>query len=258
MFPTEKTGYCRVCGEKTALSKEHIIPKKAGGNRRVKLYTAREVFQNKGNMSKVHGRIVQTGLCGRTLCEKCNNHSGHYYDDAFSNFLNAINYNVDVLLRKSRVSCSMPDCSGITIENRRPHKIKPMNIAKRVLVTFCSNEQWPISKNFPEIRNTIIEHTYKPCTEGFRIFFSALFRGNNGFFSDISMLHTELGILTFSGFEYCHTGFYFTDKNCNMPRDMLDITSWLTEYNYDQEVDFYFTLPLTYTHGLPTPIIQES
>lgn len=252
LFPTEKTGFCRICGKRTKLSKEHIIPKKAGGGVRTKLYNPIDILQNEKDLSRVHGTIMQYGLAGYTLCEKCNNSSGHFYDDAFSDFINDFNGCIRAYMIENGIECNKIK-DRVIIEYQTPHKIKPMNIAKRVLVSFCSNERRNISEDFPEIRRALMEHRYKPNTDGFRIFFSVLTGGSGGFFSGIAVCHKELGILAYSGIEYYHTGFYFTTQDSKMPNDMLDITNWLTDYDYDQEVDACFTMPLTYTHGLPTP-----
>lgn len=254
MFPTEKVGRCRICGRNIKLSKEHIIPKKAGGGVRTTLYSPIDLLQNEKNLSKVHGSIMQYGLAGYTLCEKCNNSSGHFYDDAFSNFINDFNWCIDAYMAEKGADYIG---TSMTINYKTPHTIKPLNIAKRVLVSFCSNERTSISEDIPEIRNAIMNHDYKPNTDGFRIFFSALTGSSSGFFSDIAVLHKELGILVFSGIEYCHTGFYFTTQSCRMPGGMLEITNWLTDYDYDQEVNAHFMMSLTHTHGIPIPPIKH-
>lgn len=256
LFPTARIGTCRICSKKTKLSREHIIPGKAGGGSKIKLYSPIDILQNEDDLSRIHGAIMQSGLSGYTLCEKCNNSSGHFYDDVFSDFLNDLNGCLHVFIEEKGINYERMKKSQFVITYKTPRKIKPLNIAKRVLVSFCSNETQNIAEDFPEIRKAIMNHNYKPDTKGFRIFFSALTGGTNSFFSKIATIHRELGVLVFSGIEYGHTGFYFTAEDNEMPSDMLDITNWLTNYDYNQEADACFEMVLVCTHGLVTPPIK--
>lgn len=62
--------------------------------------------------------------------------------------------------------------------------VKPCNIAKRILVSFCSIEHKGLTDRKPEIRKAILDKNYKPNTDDFAIYLS-LHVGNSAFYGTI-------------------------------------------------------------------------
>ena len=80
------TGLCRICGDVTELSFEHVPPRAAFNNRRT---TTADISRLIGSddpnalEQPARGHISQRGAGAYTLCVKCNNTTGHWYGSAY-------------------------------------------------------------------------------------------------------------------------------------------------------------------------------
>lgn len=75
-------GTCHICGIFGPLSFEHIPPKSAFNNRPVVSLHFEQAI-SLGPDDVVKGPQQQKGMGGYTLCERCNNLTGHWYGDKF-------------------------------------------------------------------------------------------------------------------------------------------------------------------------------
>jgi hypothetical protein len=239
-------GACQICGEEKQLTVEHYIPRAAGGGASATIYSGDELLKSlqtddDGKPLKPKGKLQQNGMVKHTLCKECNERSGTLYDKEFSRFYKGLHY---VLMN----SISIP--KGQTIEEFLEGQIvditipeiKLLNIAKRILVSFCSVEYPGLTNRQLEIRKAIMDKDYIPDTSGFALFMS-LHLGNSAFFGTMAALkgiNDQLITQVFAGIESDFLAFYFTtDKNTKAMglENCTDITEWLTKYKYDQPVD---------------------
>lgn len=65
--------------------------------------------------------------------------------------------------------------------------IKPFNIAKRMLVSFCSVEHPGLTDRHPEIRKAILGKNYIPNTDNFALYMS-LHVGNSAYYGTVAAL----------------------------------------------------------------------
>lgn len=261
----KRRGPCRICGKVSDLTEEHILPRAAGGNRKTKIYSGTEMLKTlrKDSTDKPYGKIRQNGHTEYTLCSSCNNHSGLVYDKDFANFYNIFNQQVVDLAIKSNV----PDTLSlmkymqdkgivITIEG-----LKPMNIAKRILVAFCSVEFEGLTDRIPEIRKAIMEKDYPPDTSAFSLYLTAHV-GNESFYARMASSFMKgdggYGTQAFAGIETDFIGFYLADHNEHLKGGALagcvDITNWLTDCEYDQvgSVEIHTTFKKSLMIDFPT------
>jgi hypothetical protein len=70
---------CRVCGEMTDLTFEHLPPRSTGNRQRVELLDIHAWLRREDDGTTEKGRISQKGAGAVTLCEDCNNHAGRVY-----------------------------------------------------------------------------------------------------------------------------------------------------------------------------------
>lgn len=84
-------GRCRICGEETLLSFEHIPPRKTGNKGPANLYKPQLIDSNStiplaslDHMKYDHQS--RRGMGGYTLCESCNNYCGKFYVQPFCAF----------------------------------------------------------------------------------------------------------------------------------------------------------------------------
>lgn len=77
------TGPCRICRAVTQLSFEHVPPRAAFNDRPLLLAHIKQVIRGSANLDSLSGKIHQKGAGRYTLCERCNNLTGHWYGAAY-------------------------------------------------------------------------------------------------------------------------------------------------------------------------------
>ena len=133
--------------------------------------------------------------------------------------------------------------------------IKPFNIAKRILASFCSIEHEGLTKRIPEIQRAILEPSYIPDVKDFSIYFT-LKLGGDSFSAAIAAGRMDGKIEVYSVIESGYAGFYLkeTKNNADFPDSLgetINITKWLTDYAHNKGYDMHFMVPLISNMGLP-------
>jgi hypothetical protein len=77
------TALCHICGEVTQLSFEHVPPHAAFNDRPLLHAHIKKLFRGITDLDSLSGKVHQKGAGGYTLCERCNNQTGHWYGSAF-------------------------------------------------------------------------------------------------------------------------------------------------------------------------------
>lgn len=246
MAKKKVVGICQICGEKKQLTVEHYIPRAAGGGAKAMLYSGDELFKTlhkdeEGKTQKPKGKLQQNGLVMHSLCKECNEQSGILYDKEFARFFNGIHHvilsSIEIPEGQSTSEYLENKIATITLED-----IKPLNIAKRILVSFCSVEHPGLAKRMPEIKKAIQNKDYKPDTSSFAIFMS-LHLGNSAYYGTVAALKNINGAMltqAYAGIESDFVAFYLTtDKETKAVglENCTDITQWLTKYDYNQSVN---------------------
>lgn len=260
-------GKCRICGEEKQLTQEHYIPRAAGGGAKITLYSGDELIKTlqkdeDGNDQKPRGKIKQNGLSEHTLCKECNELSGVLYDKEFARFHNGIHYMLrsSINIPKGQKPEDYLENEVVTIEMA---DIKPLNIAKRMLVSFCSVEHAGLTDRRPEIRKAVLDKDYRPNTDDFALYMS-LHLGNSAYYGTVAALKNIGGryiTQAYAGIENELVAFYYSaDKDTKAVGldNCTDITPWLTRYEYDQtatiklEVKFNKSLMVRFPIGPAT------
>jgi hypothetical protein len=218
-------GKCRICGEELAKS-----------------------FQKDedGNDYKLRGKIKQNGLSEYTLCKECNELSGVLYDKEFARINNGIHY-----VLSSSIKVPDGQAMGDYLENKVAiidlADIKPLNVAKRILVSFCSVEHPGLTDRQPEIRKAILDKDYRPNTNGFALYMS-LHLGNSAYYGTVAALKNIGGKFVtqaYAGIENELVAFYYSSDKDTITMGLencTDITPWLTRYAYDQSATLQLEL----------------
>ncbi len=254
-------GICRVCGQKKTLTEEHIIPRAAGGGDKIKLYSGDELLKTLSDDEKPYGKIKQNGHAEYTLCKTCNNHSGSSYDKDFSDFYNTITLNIlkDITIPSDVSREDYLEGKRLEVELRG---IKPLNIAKRILVSFCSVEHPGLTDRKPEIRKAIQDKEYRPKTDNFSVYLS-LHVGSPAYYGTVAALVNVNGNYTpiaYAGIEADVLGFHLADHDEHLKGggliNCLDITEWLTRYKYNEianvRLELMFSKSLMIRFPIPT------
>lgn len=253
---------CRICGNVEVLTKEHIIPRAAGGGEKAKLYSGDELIKVVSERSRVdgekpYGQVRQDGYTAYTLCKSCNSFLGTTYDKDFSEFYrgaeiivnNAIYKELNNIPEGVKLEDYLSN-KGVTLEAT---KIKPMNIAKRVLASFCSVDHPNLAERKPEIRKAILDKNYKPNTDDFSIYLK-LHTGSLQYFGTIVTASLSNNLTkSFAGIELGPIAFYLTGHGQDLNDDCVDITNWLTDYDYDEATAMTISLNFQKPLGFNIP-----
>lgn len=255
-------GECRICGDNKQLSEEHYIPRSAGGGTRTKMYGGEELLKTlqkdeEGKTYIPRGKIKQSGLSEYSLCKECNEKSGVLYDKEFARFYNGIHHALlsGISVPEGQTPAEYLEGKVATIEL----EIKPMNIAKRMLVSFCTIEHDGLAKRQPEIKKAIQDQHYKPDTKDFALYLS-LHVGDSAFYGTVAAMKS-LGdrfiSQVFAGIENDLLAFYYSGDKDTISVGLdkcIDITSWLAKYDYDQTVTVSLELMFNRTFNIRFPI----
>jgi hypothetical protein len=79
--PADKA--CRICGEVTSLSFEHVPPKGVGNSGRVEMLGIEDWLRREEEGAEVKGTISQRGSGAYSLCRECNTRAGELYVPEF-------------------------------------------------------------------------------------------------------------------------------------------------------------------------------
>ena len=254
-------GICRVCGKKKPLTREHIIPRAAGNNTNFNVYNGQDLLVNRKTPEKIKKEIRQGGFTVTTLCKQCNEKSGGWYDHAFSKFFLAIEQLVSNQIKTPLGMDPKDWLNGKEVSfDVIGKEVKPLNIAKRVLVALCSAEYEDMTEDrYPEIRKAILKKDYQPDTSKFSIYLGLNLSGRMLAFplqGVLSQVDGRSVTESYAGVESEVLSMYLASKDMHLKggklSQSLDITSWLTEYSYDEVSDLH--LKLTFNKSLAAPL----
>jgi hypothetical protein len=258
-----KIGICRICGLKKPLTEEHIIPRVAGGGTKVKLYDGDQLLKTIGNGDdKPYGKIKQNGHAEYTLCADCNNLSGRLYDEDFADFFN-------IFVQQIPLRISVP--KGVNKDDYLENKVididvtgtKPFNVAKRILVSFCSVEHPGLTDRRPEIRKAIMDKDYQPKTDDFSLYLGLHLGGSLYFGTQAVLMNAFTNPVTqaYAGIETEILAFYLAPHDEHLKGgglfNCLDITPWLNRYQYDQVVNVRLELMFNKSLSVRFPIPSD-
>ncbi|MHB8279747.1 MAG: hypothetical protein ACYDIA_19135 [Candidatus Humimicrobiaceae bacterium] len=79
-------GLCRLCGQESDLTKEHIPPKSSGNKDRHEKYDLDGWLKSGFAYDKTKLSVEQGGIFGFTLCRECNSLTGKLYGNEYKNW----------------------------------------------------------------------------------------------------------------------------------------------------------------------------
>jgi hypothetical protein len=148
-------GICRICGQKGPLSFEHIPPEGAFNNRPVITATFEETIEL-GPDSVAKGQIQQRGMGYHTLCEKCNNTTGHWYGNEFIDWCYQ---GMEILIRANGKPTIIPF-----------HYLLPLPILKQIVTMFFSVNHENFHRVHEELVNFVLNRDRKYLDPKYRFF----------------------------------------------------------------------------------------
>ena len=135
-------GNCSICGERCALSYEHVPPKKAFNNMRVNAYSIDEMLSGSElpwDMTGKKAKILQKGSGAYTLCDTCNNNTGTWYGKDYVDFISGIHNAISQHQYGPGASFQIEATD-----------VYPLRIFKQILAMFCSVNGSGFGEDFHE------------------------------------------------------------------------------------------------------------
>jgi len=218
-----KRGPCRICGVEALLSFEHVPPKKAFNDRSVWRHSFDEAVRVGLDPPRKGKQQQQGGAGAYTLCEKCNNDTGSWYADDFSNWCQS---SMSVL-EKGRGSKLLPV---------RVHGGFPLRIVKQILTMFCSVNPAGWVDAHPALRRYLLNPAEGVWPEGVRVFVyytPSLRMRFNGVSARIDVRTGGCSALTEMSFP--PFGYVLTFDGGEPPDSRLAEISYYRSYGYEQK-----------------------
>lgn len=245
----KKNGKCHICGQVGRLSYEHVPPASAFNNDKAKVFKATEIIGRNDklpwDMDGIKATEQQRGRGGYTLCEACNNFTGHAYAKEYVHIVQlAVNGNQTRYIH-----------DGVGVEIALDG-VYPLRFAKQVLTMSASVNGENFLDAQPELKRLITDKNAKGIdTDSYALYIYYMTEGlgrNTGiaawgdFAKETSFLASELSAPPF--------GFVL---EFNPQRDKHDIwgaeiTSIFNEYEYDNKADITLRMP-KYEQNTPIP-----
>jgi hypothetical protein len=155
MSRTPTVGTCHICGQQTKLSFEHVPPEAAFNDQPV-LQTAFEDFINSEDPDNIKGKKQQRGLGGRTLCEKCNSQTGHWYGGAYAKWAHQA---MELLLRAKGAPTLV-----------YPFHIFPLRVLKQIVCMFFSVNSSQYQKSNTDLVRFVLNRDARELPERVRTY----------------------------------------------------------------------------------------
>lgn len=155
-------GYCAICSQYGPLSFEHVPNREAYNKETTVEYSVQDVLVRK---QKARGRIIQGGIGEYTLCEKCNNDTGHWYGAEYAKWARTC---FD-FLRNRPPQATEPDEAMIVL-----HDVYPLRFLKQIAVFFFSVAPG-LARMQPSLVKFVLEKENTSLPKGSRFFLNFYF-----------------------------------------------------------------------------------
>lgn len=233
-------GFCKLCGEESQLTFEHIPPRVAF-NKTTRYYSIPlEDYYTSENLLKFKpkGNVIQGGVGLYCLCKECNSFLGRHYVRAYSDFVN---------VGMNLVSRYQFDKILITVRN-----LNPLRILKQIASMFISISSSNIHVQCPEIIDFVRQPEKNELSEKYRFF---MYLNNDGdyrkiAFPTITNQHGAISELAFPPFGFVLSvdiGLKLGIDSDFAFRQLTEITSF-KNYKDNRENEFDILLNLLPTH----------
>lgn len=159
-----REGNCHICGDFGRLSFEHVPPRAAFNNRPIVQQAIDDILR-KGDRKKASHRIMQRGAGAYTLCEKCNNSTGHWYG-------------------KNYVEWVFQGMEKLVIAQNAPtlfyhFHILPLRVIKQIACMFFSVNGPQFRRAQPELEKFVRDKSCRHLPDNLRIFMFYAVGGNS-------------------------------------------------------------------------------
>ncbi len=161
-------GKCRICGQFSRLTREHIPPRASGNKSVTVAHNIDNWLSTKDLSLPSRGPIQQGGISGFTLCQDCNNFTGHQYGREYRKWVTQTNEVLRTLPSVAVLDAlAQPLGLHIQLGSSNSQGVRPGAFVRQVLSFMCSlSGAWDLAGQHPEVRDMILDQTIEPMPVG--------------------------------------------------------------------------------------------
>ena len=245
---------CHICGEKRAMSFEHIPPKSMGNTGRTKKYSGVDIIERRRSFDFSDNRGIpyeqqQRGSGFTTICASCNSYLGQ-------NYVNCVSGGIEELAKILARDSQADDQVGIHLEGCN---VNILGFFKHVISNFCATTH---EGSMLDCRDYLLGRENVEFPSRFRLFMSAVPEMTDkliatGWWSMIVDID-KMKAVCVASLAYHPVCFYLLDESLsttNPPFPLgCDITP-MTEYAWGEKPKYVLELPfMTLKNGFPKPV----
>ncbi|MEY8022173.1 hypothetical protein AB8P51_15170, partial [Muriicola sp. SD30] len=152
------SGICRLCGQNTELSFEHVPPRVALNKKtKYKEVDFDEYLKSKNPLNDPpKGKIRQGGVGYNSFCKKCNSFLGSNYVPAYSRWVQA---GLEILKNKE-----------VELHSYLIKEIEPQKIFKQIISMFLAiNKEWYL-ESYPDLAEYVSDKNSRNLPDRYKIF----------------------------------------------------------------------------------------
>ncbi len=247
-------GNCRICGNQSKLTKEHIPPKGAynkGDFYISSVYSLLEKrdttdFEDLIQFDITKATKKQGGIGFYTLCKNCNNDTGSWYGN---DYIKWIQQTIDFL----RATYSEPLHTNLVT-------IYPLRVLKQIVAMFFSLNHISFRTKFPSLCNFILHKENTVLDSKIRVFAYYPQKGGVRYIADNFIGDFATGkIFEVSEITFPPIGFVMCMNGEKPDKNLIEIT-WFSSYKYDETINYEqkFNLLPTFLQQVPCDYRSES
>lgn len=243
MSKKKEIGTCRLCQKTKKLTFEHVPPKCAFNDDKVKMVNLKTMLENGtyssvSDLDKQYGKILQQGRGGYFLCADCNSKTGQWYASEYNQFIKGVAY---VL---SEIKDSPVECVHINFK-----KTNPLALFKEALTMFCDiNEGLSADDNIKKY--LLDKESTEFNTEKYRIYIhihrGKMFR-QNGFSIMVRTDGTVINLSEITAFPIGLT--LYKELPVGYKPKGVDITGFV-KCDYNKEYDLNIDIPILESNSI--------
>jgi len=132
---------CRVCGVEASLTFEHTPSRKAGNSSPIIRYSVNEARALEQGTLEWQGRKEQRGIGSHSLCSRCNNLTGSWFNNAYVGWIKMLRRHAQPFNAGKVVSVPLPQRQDLVV--------------KQALTTILATCQAGLSDRFPQLRRLL-------------------------------------------------------------------------------------------------------
>jgi hypothetical protein len=228
-------GPCHICGEVTQLSFEHVPPRSAFNDRPLLHAHVKKLFRGRADLDSLSGKVHQKGAGRYTLCERCNNQTGHWYGGAF----------VDWAYQGMQIVQGTKGAPTLIYN----FHIFPLRVIKQVVCMFFSANSSRFRDSRPELVKFVLDRDTRCLPSYVRVyaFYTLAERsrsaGVTGLLKGLDSFGGSVRSFTFSEVTFPPFGFLMTLDSPTPDDRLLDISGF-SHYAYNDWCELFMKLPI--------------